>query len=661
MAIAEKTNAFVGTGGQSISLSQFVNVTASSSNPTYLILNALDRNEYTAAAIGATGSLSGNGRTLQLASIGSDARGAGIVFTYQASTGRYYSSIYGYLDQLTYTASGSFGDVTSLSLFGTNNLSLANAYAANAYAMTQVDASGYLGSATVVTQPTFTGGVPAQATPNSIAAVASSFVGQAWNMDGCWVLASTIAAEAGAGLPVQSTLIGIPGQSNGEWIVAFNGPAGQAGNWQSMVTAGEMIVIGTPGGGGHITTCVSGTGSTAQLVDNITWVNSTGQIVNLANDGSASDIIVSVPHAASQEWSGVQASSVVIYELDTPVVASKVGTCSLTCGASQGLGSLFSATDPAAKAITQWQVYDTASSDALLYNGTAYQDHTAASALTTSSLSSVSLLAGSTATTDTLEVRAYNGSYWGDWSSLAVTVASSGTSTMSVASTPPVVAHQTAGQTWNAGKAISLVLPANTFTDPQGQALAYKATLSNGQALPSWLRFDANARTFTGIAPSTVQNLGITVTATDTSGLSVAETFTARVQPAPGIMVSTQTPDQTWIDRQTVNLTLPSNTFTDLLGLKMTFLAYETAGPDVTAWLHFDPLAERLFGTVPSTQSGTVTLAVVARDTMGMSATDTFNVTFAPSGVQASAVHAAFLGAAGPVNPAQGHGLIALH
>ena len=139
-------------------------------------------------------------------------------------------------------------------------------------------------------------------------------------MDGCWVLASTIAAEAGASLPVQSTLIGLPGQANGEWIVAFNGPAGQSGNWQSMVTAGEIVVIGTPGGGGHITTCVSGSGSTAMLVDNITYVNGAGQILNSANDGSSNDIIVAAPHAASQEWAGVQASSVVIYELDTPIV-----------------------------------------------------------------------------------------------------------------------------------------------------------------------------------------------------------------------------------------------------------------------------------------------------------------------------------------------------
>ena len=188
--------------------------------------------------------------------------------------------------------------------------------------MMQVDAGGYLGSATVVTQRNSTGTVPNQATPGSIVAAANSFIGQAWNMNGCWILASTIAADAGTSLPAQSTLIGLPGQSNGEWIVAYNGPAGQSGNWQSMVTAGEIVVIGTAGGGGHITTCVSGTGSTALLVDNATYVNGSGQVQNYANDGSMSDIIVAAPHAASQEWAGVQANSVVIYELDTPVVTS---------------------------------------------------------------------------------------------------------------------------------------------------------------------------------------------------------------------------------------------------------------------------------------------------------------------------------------------------
>jgi hypothetical protein len=41
-------------------------------------------------------------------------------------------------------------------------------------------------------------------------------------------------------------------------------------------------------------------------VDNITYVSANGQIQNSAHDDSSSDIIVSAPHAASQEWAGVQ-------------------------------------------------------------------------------------------------------------------------------------------------------------------------------------------------------------------------------------------------------------------------------------------------------------------------------------------------------------------
>jgi Putative Ig domain len=723
MSINEQQSAFVEPTAVPIGLSQIFTVTATSPNPAYLVLTALDRAEYTAGEAGATGNFLGNGQTLNLSAIGGDGRGAGIVFTLQPN-GRYYNSTYGYLDQLTYDSSGSAGDVTNLSLFGTNNLSLANANASSAYSMMQADPAGYLGSATIVTQANSSGSVPAQATPDSIAAAAQSFVGQAWNMDGCWVLASTIAADAGASLPVQSTLIGQAGQANGEWIVAFNGPAGQSGNWQSMVTAGEIVVIGTPGGGGHITTCVSGSGSTAMLVDNITYENGAGQTLNSANDGSSNDIIVAAPHAASQEWAGVQASSVVIYELDTPIVSARVSSDSLACKATQALSSLFTAVDPANTAITEWQAYDTATGDMLVLSGVDYQDHSAASALTATSLSALSLLAGSAATSDRLEVRAFNGTYWGDWTSLAVAVVASG----QVAS-PPVLTSQTTAQTWLGGKAVSLALPVGTFTDPQGQnltyraalangqvlpnwlsfnaatdtfsgtapttaqtlsivvtatdgsglsatdafsatvlgtptlsaptsnqawtegtrislalpvntfvdpqreALTYAATQSNGQALPSWLTFNATTETFTGTAPSTAQSLGITVTATDSSGLSSSENFTASVQPAapvsPGISVTAQTPNQTWIDGQAVNLALPSTTFTDALGLKMTFEAYENAGPNVTSWLRFNAATEDFYGTVPLRASGTVQLAVVAFDGQSMPAADQFTVTLA--------------------------------
>jgi len=96
----------------------------------------------------------------------------------------------------------------------------------------------------------------------------------------------------------------------------------------------------------------------------------------------------------------------------------------------------------------------------------------------------------------------------------------------------PVVSALTTTQKWTEGQSIDLVLPTNTFTDPQGEKLTYTATQYNGAALPSWLKFNAATDTFTGTAPNALASLEITVTATDTSGLSASETFLASVVAA---------------------------------------------------------------------------------------------------------------------------------
>ena len=625
MAISDDETAFVNSTAVSIGLAEMFGVTAGSTDPAYLVLTVLDRDEYTAGATGATGTLTGDGQTLSLGSIGGDGRGAGIVFTFQASTGLYYNSTYGYLNQLVYNSSASAGDVTNLSLFGMSSLAEANAFAGNPDLMAQTDASGYIGSATVVTSPGHTAATPAQATPDSIVAAADSLVGQAWNSDGCWVLASTISAEAGASLPVQSTLVGLPGQANGEWIVAFDGPAGQSGNWQSMVTAGDMIVFETASGGGHITTCVSGSGSTAMLVDNITYLGSGGQIINSANDGSSADVLISAPHLASQEFAGVPTSMVVIYELDTPIVTAAVTSDSLACYASQSLGSLFSATDPASMAITSWQVYDMATGDDLVLNGVDYSDHSASDALTAASLAAISLLAGSAPTTDTLEVRAFNGSYWGDWTSLSVAITAA-----TVALSPPVLESQTSSQTWIGGQAVSLVLPVGTFKDPQGESLGYTATLSNGQALPNWLTFNAATDTFTGTAPLTAETLGITVTATDSSGLSIADTFSTTVIGPPALTV--QTANQTWTAGANFSLALAANAFTDPQGEQLTYSATLSNGQALPSWLIFNAATDSFSGTAPATAQ-TANIVVAATDSSGLSASDSFAVTIAAAAI----------------------------
>ncbi|HEY2616958.1 MAG TPA: putative Ig domain-containing protein, partial [Acetobacteraceae bacterium] len=162
----------------------------------------------------------------------------------------------------------------------------------------------------------------------------------------------------------------------------------------------------------------------------------------------------------------------------------------------------------------------------------------------------------------------------------------------------------------------------------------------------------------------TVQSLTLKVTATDTSGLAVSDSFAASVAAPvvkPGITVSTPTAPQTWTDGQNADVVLPGKTFTDALGLKMTFAAYEVAGPNVTSWLHFNPATDEFAGTVPSNATGTAWLEVVASDAQHMSAADLFPVSFAAGSAHVAPGGVTSLGMAPTVDPSQLANMLVFH
>jgi hypothetical protein len=518
--------------------------------------------------------------------------------------------IYGNLANLTFTASASPLDVTNISLFGETSLATADAYASDPYSLMQCGAS-YDGSTTLLTVPTGAAAapVPAEATPDSIAAAAQAMVGQVWNEDGCWLLASTIAARAGAGLPVQSTSIGTPGAGNGEWYVAYNGPAGATGQFQSILRAGDIIAFQTSSGGGHITTCVSGAGASAMLIDNIAYENASGGLQNSANDGSANDLIIAAAHPASQEFTGVNDQMAVVYRLDTPVVTA--ASADVTFGtASEALNLLASAADPEGKAVTGYQFYDSGNGGFVTGSGTV-SAHSAAAAISSSSLAAVSFAFGSGSTSDTIDLRAFNGTYWGDWQSIVVT-GSGDVTVPSSGALPPVVSGTTQNQTWQQGSKVSLALSSTLFTDPQKETLTYTATLTNGAALPSWLSFSSSTHSFTGTVPAGLENFTVMVTATDTSGLSASQDFTVNV-PAAAPVANVPLPAQQWIAGQTIDDQLPANLFSDPQGSEMWIRAYQTSGAWLPSWLTFNASQMSFLGTAPSTPA-TVQILLLASD-----------------------------------------------
>ncbi len=217
---------------------------------------------------------------------------------------------------------------------------------------------------------------------------------------------------------------------------------------------------------------------------------------------------------------------------------------------------------------------------------------------------------------------------------------------VTVQAASPTVANHTGPQIWAANKSVSFTLPSNAFVDPQGERLTLSATLADGSALPAGLTFNASNGTFSGTAPITPETLGLKVTATDASGLSVSEVFSATVQ-AGAPTLAHQTANQVWADGASMNFLLPSNAFSDPQAAALTYAAFQTSGPDESSWLHFSTSLADFTGTTPNGLTGTIGIKVVATDAYGLSTSESFGLTFgahpvatgAPPGTEMLALH----------------------
>ncbi|NDD14594.1 MAG: hypothetical protein EB072_18605, partial [Betaproteobacteria bacterium] len=87
-------------------------------------------------------------------------------------------------------------------------------------------------------------------------------------------------------------------------------------------------------------------------------------------------------------------------------------------------------------------------------------------------------------------------------------------------------------------RSLTYTLASNSFSDVDDSSLTYTATLESGEALPSWLTFNAANRSFTAqpgvdVVGDTSQAWTIQVNATDSGGGSVSSSFTWTVAPKP--------------------------------------------------------------------------------------------------------------------------------
>ena len=194
---------------------------------------------------------------------------------------------------------------------------------------------------------------------------------------------------------------------------------------------------------------------------------------------------------------------------------------------------------------------------------------------------------------------------------------------------PPETGATLADQSIDEASAFDYQLPADAFSDPDGDALSLAARQSSGDPLPGWLAFDAASATFTGTpGDADVGDLSIQVTATDPDGETASQTFALTVNdinqaPQADTALTAQT-----VDEDTAfAYTLPADAFSDPDGDALSLEARQSNGDPLPGWLAFDASTATFTGTPANGDVGDLSIEVTATDPDGEAASQAFDLT----------------------------------
>lgn len=182
-------------------------------------------------------------------------------------------------------------------------------------------------------------------------------------------------------------------------------------------------------------------------------------------------------------------------------------------------------------------------------------------------------------------------------------------------------------------QSFSYQFAADTFTDADSKdVLTWSVTRADGAPLPGWLVFDASTRTLSGTpANNDVGDIMLMIVATDTGGLSASQTFSLNVTdvkdaPVVDVALGSQATQQEAV----FSYSLPQSAFKDIdAGDTLTYSMTLADGTELPNWLSFDAATRTLSGTPTNADVGDLTVKVVATDTGGLSASQSFNLSVA--------------------------------
>lgn len=194
--------------------------------------------------------------------------------------------------------------------------------------------------------------------------------------------------------------------------------------------------------------------------------------------------------------------------------------------------------------------------------------------------------------------------------------ASSGYSMQVGFRSPPKLVTPLPDKAFPEGKTTIYTLPASSFKDPDGNAITYSATLSNGASLPGWLSFNPSTLTFTGKPPDGTSDITVLVKATDENGQASDDFVISTPKENQSPYVNNPPPNVSATEKSFWTYRVPEDVFKDPDGDTLTYSVKMTNGSSWPGWLAFNASTRTFSGTVPE-GTGMIGIDLTATDPKG--------------------------------------------